>query len=141
MKMQPGRAKIREAGAHLQPLAGAARSSCYVSAVLERHQTVLQMREQGSTFKAIGAALGVTPGRAGVLYRRALEVQSEEAAGMGMAAIRIVRHYRGDLDELAALAERDHTAAVVSLIQEPNCLRRHALQIIAWLKAGNREKP
>lgn len=99
------------------------------------------MREEGATFQAIGEALGVSPSRANVIYQRALVVQAEEAAGMGMAAIRIVRHYRGDLDELAALAERDHTAAVVSLIQEPNCLRRHALQIIAWLKAGNREKP
>lgn len=42
---------------------------------------------------------------------------------------------------MGAIAQRDHDAAVVILIQEPNCLRRHALEIIAWLKAGNREKP
>lgn len=67
----------------------------------ERHQTALRMREDGATFQAIGEALGVSPSRANVIYQRALEVQAEEAAGMGVRAIRILRHYRGDLHELA----------------------------------------
>ncbi|MDQ0252437.1 hypothetical protein J2W22_004525 [Sphingomonas kyeonggiensis] len=107
----------------------------------ERHQTALRMREEGATFQAIGDALHVSASRANVIYQRALEIQAEEAAGMGLAAIRILRDYRGDLHELASLAERDPHGACTLLIQEPNCLRRHAYQIIAWLTAGNREKP
>lgn len=107
----------------------------------ERHQIALRMRDEGATFQKIGEALGVSPSRANEIYKRALVVQEEEAAGMGVQAIRILRHYRGDLHELASLAERDPHGACTLLIQEPNCLRRHAYQIIAWLNAGNREKP
>lgn len=99
------------------------------------------MRGQGATFQAIAEVLGVTAGRAGVIYKRALEVQEEEKLGLERQAIRIARHYRGDLGELGAIAERDPARAVIALIQEPNCLRRHALQIVAWLNAGNRERP
>ncbi len=99
------------------------------------------MREQGSTFQAIGAALGVTAGRASVLYRRALEVREEEDIGMGKQAIRIVRHYRGDLRELATLAERDPAAAALTILREPNCLQQHAQQIVVWLNADNRNRP
>ncbi|MBB4837311.1 hypothetical protein HNP52_000362 [Sphingomonas kyeonggiensis] len=107
----------------------------------DRHQTALRMRDEGATFRAIGEALGVSPSRANVIYQRALVVKAEETAGLGSQAIRIVRNYRGCLTELATRAELDPDAAVVTLIQEPNCLRRHALEIIAWLAAGNREKP
>jgi hypothetical protein len=107
----------------------------------ERHQTALRMREHGATFQMIGDALGVTAGRAGVIYRRALVVHAEETVGLGTQAIRILRYYQGDLNELALIAEQDPDGAVVTLIREPNCLRRHALQIVAWLNAGNREKP
>ncbi|MDQ0250965.1 hypothetical protein J2W22_003029 [Sphingomonas kyeonggiensis] len=101
----------------------------------------LKLREQSATFQAIGEALGVSPSRANEIYKRALVVQEEEVAGMGVQAIRILRHYRGDLHELASFAERDPHGACTLLIQEPNCLRRHAYQIIDWLKASNREKP
>ena len=107
----------------------------------DRYQTALSMREQGETFQAIAEVLGVTAGRAGVIYRRALEVREQETIGMDGQSIRIVRHYRGGLGELAALAERDHAAAMLDLIREPSCQRRHALEILAWLKAGNRERP
>ncbi|MBB4841480.1 hypothetical protein HNP52_004584 [Sphingomonas kyeonggiensis] len=59
------------------------------------------MREDGATFQAIGEALGVSPSGANVIYQCALEVQAEEATGMGVRAIRILWHYRGDLHELA----------------------------------------
>lgn len=107
-----------------------------------RHQTALDMRErQGATFKAIGDVLGVSPSRANLIYQRALIIRTEQLAGLRMRSIRILRASTRTADELAAVIEQDPGQAFLALLQEPNCDRGHAEEIIAWLAAGNREIP
>jgi len=48
----------------------------------DRHQLALRLREDGASFEAMEAALGVTTSRARMIYLRAKEVQAEEASAL-----------------------------------------------------------
>jgi hypothetical protein len=107
----------------------------------DRHETALRMRAEGATFQMIGEALAVTGSRAHAIYKRALVVRTEETAGLRTRSMGIVRSYPGCLEELAAIAREDHGRALVMLANQRNCSRVNAVEIVAWLMAGNRETP
>jgi putative ubiquitin-RnfH superfamily antitoxin RatB of RatAB toxin-antitoxin module len=106
-----------------------------------RHQTAIEMREAGATFQAIGDVFDVTAARASAIYQRALILRTEQEIGLSTRTIGIVRNLRPKLEKLASNLPEDRHAVLRELLREPHCGRQQAEEIIAWLKAGNRELP
>lgn len=117
------------------------RAGGYALPMRDRHQTALRMRSEGATFQMIGDALGVSPSRANVIYQRAVVVRLERETGLRMRSIRIVRGSARIPTEWATMLADDREKAFLALLQEVNCDRRHAEEIIAWLDAGHHELP
>lgn len=117
-------------------------AGCYLVLMLStRHQTALHMREAGSTYEAIGEVMGVSAARVRAIYKRACVLRLEQDAGLSIRSIRIVRNLQQTPSELATMLDLDRDATFVALLREPNCNRRHAEEIIAWLEEGSRALP
>lgn len=107
----------------------------------ERHQTALDMREAGATFQAIGDVFGVSATRASAIYQRALILRTEKEVGLRTRSIGILRQVPFSPEELGVMLEQDRQKTFLTLLRQPNCDRRHAEEIIAWLEARDLRLP
>jgi len=107
----------------------------------DRQRIALEMREGGATFQAIGDLFGVSASRASAIYQRALVLRTEQEVGLRMRSIRVLRGAPYSPEELAGMLAQDRQKTFVTLIRQPNCDRRHAEEIIAWLETGNLRLP
>ena len=107
----------------------------------DRHKTALTMRETGAIYQAIGDVFGVSATRARAIYQRAARLRTELETGLRTRTRGILECSSISADEWTAMLERDREETFKTLLRLPNCGRRDAEEIIAWLDAGNREVP
>lgn len=124
-----------------------------IGKLTERHETALQMRDAGATYKEIGRALGVSGSQAKVLTwqgervaRRQVACPSHKVADfLGVRAFNVLQATAGvDLmSEGAAKIVAD--MPVAELLNLPNCGKSSLAQIEAWLEYNglkvNRPQP
>lgn len=110
-----------------------------------RWARIVAMRDAGATFTAIGNEFGVTPGRAGMLYRRGLKEAEphmpigEVTVSTPIADLPIGRDARAALLRyavpLAELVQRERAALQSEILRLPTCNRRALIEIEAVLDA------